>query len=65
MKRPAILLILLTLMLAQPLMAASPEFGKQMRSYSLCDVFVSMLQRLGVETDNFGSSTGTMKGLEG
>jgi hypothetical protein len=26
----------------------------------LCNLFVSMLQRLGVETDSFGSSTGTM-----
>jgi hypothetical protein len=30
----------------------------------LCNLFVSMLQRLGVETDRFGSSTGTLTGLE-
>ena len=29
----------------------------------LCNLFVSMLQRLGVETDVFGSSTGTLTGL--
>ena len=29
----------------------------------LCNLFVSMLQQLGVETDNFGSSTGTLTGL--
>lgn len=30
----------------------------------LCNLFVSMLQRLGLEVDKFGSSTGTLKGLE-
>jgi len=30
----------------------------------LCNVFVSMLQRLGLETDRFASSTGTLTGLE-
>jgi hypothetical protein len=30
----------------------------------LCNLFVSMLQRLGVETDRFGSSTGPLTGLE-
>jgi BMFP domain-containing protein YqiC len=30
----------------------------------LCNLFVSMLQRLGLEVDRFGSSTGTLKGLE-
>jgi hypothetical protein len=30
----------------------------------LCNLFVSMLQRLGLETDKFGSSTGTLPGLE-
>lgn len=30
----------------------------------LCNVFVSMLQRLGLEEDRFGSSTGTLTGLE-
>lgn len=34
------------------------------RNYPLPNLFVSMLQRLGVETDQFASSTGTMKGLE-
>jgi hypothetical protein len=29
----------------------------------LCNLFVTMLQRLGVETDKFGSSTGTLTGL--
>jgi hypothetical protein len=30
----------------------------------LCNLFVSMLQRLGLETNKFGTSTGTLKGLE-
>jgi hypothetical protein len=30
----------------------------------LCNLYVSMLQRLGIETDKFGSGTGTLKGLE-
>ena len=35
------------------------------RNYPLPNLFVSMLRRLGVEADRFGSSTGTMRGLEG
>jgi hypothetical protein len=30
----------------------------------LCNLFVSMLQRMGIDTDRFGSSTGTLTGLE-
>ncbi|MDB5390467.1 MAG: hypothetical protein JWM11_6113 [Planctomycetaceae bacterium] len=30
----------------------------------LCNLYVSMLQRLGIETNQFGSSTGTLTGLE-
>lgn len=30
----------------------------------LCNLFVSMLQRMNVEADQFGSSTGTLTGLE-
>lgn len=30
----------------------------------LCNLYVSMLQRLGVETDHFGSGTGTLSGLK-
>jgi hypothetical protein len=30
----------------------------------LCNLYVSMLQRLGVETDKFSSGTGTLAGLE-
>jgi hypothetical protein len=30
----------------------------------LCNLYVSLLQRLGVEADTFGSSTGTLTGLE-
>lgn len=33
-------------------------------NYPLPNLFVSMLQRLGIETDQFASSTGTMRGLE-
>lgn len=30
----------------------------------LCNLFVSMLQRMGIESDRFGSSTGNLTGLE-
>jgi hypothetical protein len=30
----------------------------------LCNLYVSMLQALGVEVDRFGSSNGTLTGLE-
>ncbi len=33
-------------------------------NYPLTNLYVTMLQRLGVETDQFSSSTGTMTGLE-
>src|SRR5438552_2006106 len=33
-------------------------------NYTLPNLFVSMLQRMGLETDKFGSATGTMRGLE-
>ncbi|MBX3731276.1 MAG: DUF1552 domain-containing protein [Verrucomicrobiae bacterium] len=34
------------------------------RNYPLPNLFVSMLQRMGIETDRFASSTGTLRGLE-
>ncbi len=34
------------------------------KNYPLANLFVSMLQRLGLESDKFGSSTGAMKGLD-
>jgi hypothetical protein len=34
------------------------------RNYPLPNLFVNMLQRLGIEADRFASSTGTMRGLE-
>jgi Protein of unknown function (DUF1552) len=34
------------------------------RNYPLPNLFVSMLHRLGIETDKFSTSTGTMRGLE-
>jgi hypothetical protein len=34
------------------------------RNYPLPNLYVSMLQRMGLETDKFASSTGTMRGLE-
>jgi hypothetical protein len=34
------------------------------RNYPLPNLFVSMLQRMGIEEDSFASSTGTMRGLE-
>ncbi len=34
------------------------------RNYPLPNLFVSMLQRMGLETDKFATSTGTMRGIE-
>jgi len=34
------------------------------RNYPLPNLFVSMLQRMGIETSKFASATGTMRGLE-
>lgn len=34
------------------------------KNHPLATLYVSMLQRLGIETDRFGSGTGTMRGLE-
>ncbi len=34
------------------------------RNYPLPNLFLSMLQRMGMEADHFASSTGTMRGLE-
>ena len=36
----------------------------QTNNYPLPNLFVTLLQRLGIETDRFASSTGTMTGLE-
>jgi hypothetical protein len=33
-------------------------------NYPLPNLYVSMLQRLGIESDRFASSTGKMRGLE-
>ena len=33
-------------------------------NYPLPNLFVSMLQRMGIETDIFATATGTMRGLE-
>lgn len=33
-------------------------------NYPLPNLFVSMLQRMGIEVDRFATSTGTMRGLE-
>ncbi|MEO6754722.1 MAG: hypothetical protein ABIZ04_21610, partial [Opitutus sp.] len=33
-------------------------------NYPLPNLFVSILQRQGIETDKFASATGTMRGLE-
>jgi len=37
---------------------------KEKQDYPLPNLFVSMLQRLGLEVDRFASSTGTIRGLE-
>lgn len=39
------------------------DFDRQ-QNYPLPNLFVSMLQRIGLEDDHFASSTGTMRGLE-
>lgn len=36
----------------------------QQQNYPLPNLFVSVLQRMGIEQDKFASSTGTMRGLE-
>ena len=36
----------------------------QQQNYPLPNLFVSILQRMGIEQDRFASSTGTMRGLE-
>ena len=38
--------------------------GKPGKNYPLPNLYVSMLQRMGLEMDKFASSTGTMRGLE-
>lgn len=38
--------------------------GKRDANTPLCNLFVTILQRMGVEVDAFGSSTGTLAGLE-
>ena len=42
---------------------AAPRLRPEKRP-AACNLYVSMLQRLGIEVDKFGSSTGTLKGLE-
>ncbi|MFT5853139.1 MAG: hypothetical protein ACI8XO_000380, partial [Verrucomicrobiales bacterium] len=36
----------------------------QENNYPLANLYVSMLQRLGIDADKFATSTGTMRGLE-
>ena len=36
----------------------------QQKGTPLCNLYLSILQRLGIETDSFGSSKGTLNGLE-
>jgi hypothetical protein len=43
-------------------LVVAPEGDKH--PLPLCNLFVAMLQRMGVEVDKFGSSTGTVAGLE-
>jgi hypothetical protein len=35
----------------------------QQNNYPLCNLYLSIAQRFGLELDRFGSSTGTMRGL--
>lgn len=44
-------------------LSVSPK-GKENQHLPLSNLFVSMLQSMGIETDKFGSSTGTVTGLE-
>lgn len=37
---------------------------KRDNNVPLCNIFVSMMQRMGIETDSFASSTGRLTGLE-
>jgi len=46
----------------QHIVSAPPEDLKTNKP--LCNLFVSMLQAIRIETDKFGSSTGTLTGLE-
>ncbi|MFL3657076.1 MAG: hypothetical protein ACJ07L_03330 [Opitutales bacterium] len=34
------------------------------RNYPLPNLFVSMLQQMGIETEKFATSTGTLRGLD-
>ena len=36
----------------------------RVHNYPLPNLFVSMLQRMGIPADKFASSTGTMRGLD-
>jgi hypothetical protein len=38
-------------------------FSKE-KNYPLSNLYLSMLQRLGIETEKFSTATGTMRGLE-
>ena len=39
-------------------------FRSDKQNYPLPNLYVSVLQRLGIEAGKFASSTGTMRGLE-
>jgi hypothetical protein len=38
--------------------------GEKQKRVPLCNLYVSLLQQFGVETDSFGNSTSTLSGLE-
>ena len=38
--------------------------SEKVKRVPLCNMYLSMLQRFGVETETFGTSTGTLTGLE-
>lgn len=44
-------------------LAVAPK-GREYQPVPLSNLFVSMAQRMGIETDRFGGSTGTVTGLE-
>jgi hypothetical protein len=41
----------------------SLQFDRE-KNYPLANLFVSVLQQMGIEAESFGTSTGTMRGLD-
>ncbi len=60
----------LDLTILKPTFGDATQFAEWVKAfdrtnnYPLPNLFVSVLQRLGIEVDKFASSTGTLRGLE-